>query len=685
MFRNGVITVTSLSMMVSLLASIACGETRDLLQDRSNWHVAHDNDDGAFIITDDGLVLSGKGKRVVVYNNDSFQGSFCAEVTFPEDDNVALALFQAKGGQPDLDNYTMIRVDRNAEGQVEVSVNDRQQGVDNVLDNTGRHLRRIRQMPPQRRDDYKHVLHGKQYSVPYTQTDKKLRIFRESNSGFLHFYYSVAKEIHGEEANGWMELAPSKDWSEPGTEFFIALVSHQPGNVKYHNVAVAQKPVEDQDDRRTGFRATRREYNWSGFFGNAVVVTFDDFFPWRDKDIKYVFWSETNFVPAWHINNQLLFTYEFVETWEGGNPGCHEPMSDRILRWASVNILEDNSVRKVIHYHYVLINPDYKVPLDEQGSQLPEVDEFYTFYPDGSGTRHIVYTPKLDTAYRHRHELAELIAIAGTKGHARPYFDSPALTLTNLQEDVELAHPGLKIDYGSHVDNWEQVIMSVHLKDQPDVFCVFSTDYDVLDTWSGYKIRYEIAWHSIDGTSNHWPINKRPFTGDTGSGATWDQEVSHSCLLSLGVLEGVDWNDHYKVDQRGRKYREWVSLIGVNEAGDLGGIRNRTRSWLFPGRVTPTQGCSFVQVDYQKKCLVFESNPTIKTCEFSVDPSQNTSALINPAFVIKNWGNEDAIAVRIGKKFVAEEDLRTDIEGNDLLVWLHETIDSRSVISIARK
>jgi hypothetical protein len=314
------------------------------------------------------------------------------------------------------------------------------------------------------------------------------------------------------------------------------------------------------------------------------------------------------------------------------------------------------------------------------------VDEYYTFYPDGSGTRHIVYTPKLDTDYRHRHELAELIAIAGTESHARPYFDSPALTLTNLQEDVELAHPGLKIDYGSHIDDWEQVIMSVHLKDQPDVFCVFSTDPDVMDTWSGYKIRYEIAWQSVNGRSNHWPVNKRPFTGDNGSGATWDQEVSHSCLLSLGVLDGIEWDDHYKIDQRGRKFREWVSLIGLNEAGDLDGIRSKTKSWLFPGKVTAKQGCKFLQVDYQKKCLVFEKSGESNTCEFSIDPSGNNSTLVNPALLIRNWGQDKDISITIDGESVAKKYVRKDIiNGNELLIWVYETIDSKSTISISRK
>lgn len=239
----------------------------------------------------------------------------------------------------------------------------------------------------------------------------------------------------------------------PGQNYYVALIACSDGQAVFNSFKAAQKPKADQDNTKTGFKATRREYNWSGFFGDAVVVTFGDEFKYRDRDIKFVFWSETNYIPAWHLHNQLLFTYEFVETWGGGNPGCHEPMSDRLKRWSRVEIVEDNDVRKVVHWHYVLCNPDYKVPDNDKGTQLPEVDEYFTFYPDGSGTRYIVYTPKLDTDFREAHEVAELISISGSSSHSKEFFSSPALTLLNLDGDVQNAHPGPKFDFGSKLDH----------------------------------------------------------------------------------------------------------------------------------------------------------------------------------------------------------------------------------------
>jgi hypothetical protein len=619
--------------------------------------------------------------RYGVYNTEPVSGHFLVEADFEEDENVGLALIQEKDRKPDVENYTMITVDKE-DGVVVVAVKDCQGGKKDVLDNTGEFRKeRSRRRPHQANDDYRHALNAEMYSVRFTETTKRVRIFRDSGPGFFHFYYGVGQKIHGEEASGWMELTPSKDWGREGHKYYVAMVALGKGEAVFKNIIAVQKPTVDQDDRQTGFNIDHREYNWSGFFGHALVVTFGDEFPYRDKDYKFVTWSEMNYIPAWHMNNQLLYTYEFVETWGGGNPGCHEPMSDRIKRWASVQIVEDNAVRKVFKWYYVLCNPDYKVPDDDKGEQLPEVEEYYTFYPDGSGTRNIMYIPKLDTDFRAPHELGELISCAGSQTHSKPFYDSPALTLMNLEGDVEQAHPGIKIDYGSHVDDWKQMIMAVHLKNMPDVFAVWSTDPAVPDTYSGYPIRYEIAWQSVNGTGSHWPVNKRPFTGDSGSGGTLEAEVSHSCLLSWGVRDGTDWQGHYKTREDGRKYREWVALIGLNEKGDLDGARDKAKSWLFPGQVKMLdENCRFVKNDVARKALVFEKTQEDMKCHFEIEPKD--SVMINPAIVVNDWGAWPFVKVQMGEMELSKGKYKLALEGKDLLIWIPTEIRDKTKFMI---
>jgi len=628
-------------------ASLHAGSvSKELLSDSfdgvsGNWQDIYlEGDSGSrYSIKSGSLKINVEGKsRYGIYHTVPIRGHFYVDAEFDEDDNVALALLQEKNGKPDPENFTMLTVEKNADGIVVVSVRDRQNEKEDVLDNTGllkktNERRRGRFESP---DAYRHILTGKQYSVPFDKTNKKIRIFHDGPAGFFHFYYAVKQIIHGEDASGWMEIAPSKDWAEDGQQYYVALIANSEGNAVFKNVKAVQKPTMDRDDRKTGFRAIRRDYNWSGCFGDGVVVSFDDEFAYHHKDIKFVFWSEMNYVPAWHVNNQLLYTYEFVETWGGGNPGCHEPMSDRLLRWSNVEIIEDNAVRKVVHWHYVLCDPDYKVPYDSIGTQIPEVDEFWTFYPDGSGTRYIRYTPKLDINIipEQPHELAEMIAIAGSSTNTIEHYDSPALTFTNLEGKTILSHPGAKFDYDSEINDWPQQITVLHFKNQPDFYSVFSVDERFPDTYSGYKIKYQNTWHNIAQKAVHWPVNKRPYTRAFGSTGTWKEEVTHSCLVSIDVKDGVDWSDNYKIDSRGRKYRDWIMFFGAEEKNQLGSIRDRVRSWLPTCEIKIlNDNCKFEMVDHREKAFVIKSAPKAEECNFNLILKGENSILINPCSV----------------------------------------------------
>jgi hypothetical protein len=649
-----------------------------------------ENISGRIEIVNGNLIIMGTSALFGIYYNSTVKGHFIVDLEFGADQNVGLALIQKKAGKPDLNNYTMLCVDAK-NNLTSVYVQDRQKGIDNVLDFSGKTNFEIDIDEKDEKvnighDLYKHVLTGKQYSVPFTETNKKIRIFREENSGFFHYYYQVSSVYNGQKYIDWMELRPSPDWAKQSTEYYIALLSLHEGETLIKSVKAQKKPMKDKDDKSTGFQVTKREYNWSGFIGDANVITFDNNFLFQERDIKFVFWTEMNYIPAWHLNNQLLYTYEFVETWDEDTPGCHEPMSDRLRQWTWVKVLEDNPVRKVLQWHYVLCNPNYEVPAQGRGKQLPEVDEYWTFYPDGSGIRHIIYTPKLDTDFRAAHELGEMISIAGSKSHSSDFYDTPALTMMNLEGETKQAHPGPKFDYYSDIDDWKQQILMVHFKDNPDVFCVWSHDPQIPETWSGYPIRYENAWQNPNGKIVHWPVNKRPYTSAYSSGGTWKAEVSHACLLSWGVRDGIEWKDHYKINANGRKYREWISLIGLNEQNNKTELYTRARSWLFIGEIKfNSVGCEFLKKDYNKNSFIFKTNQNIIDIEFRFIPEKQNTKIINPAIIIKNWGNGIDLQLSIDDIPLNTDLYRfTKINENDILIWLNTWLGPDHVVKIEK-
>ncbi len=694
-----------LTFIISILylpVMVLGGATDPLLSDNFDslsytWQelTFDEKSNGSFSVDGGHLQVSGDEKYFYgVWNETSIGGHFIVELSFPRDERIGLMLIQAIDGKPDYENYTMLTVDTNIDGAVVVEVRDMQNGRANVLDHTGETEFEYEEDSGDYPDDeitlgpdlYKHVLTGDQYSVPFTKTAGALRILREANSDFFHYYYRVSKDYAGKVYSDWMELRPSPDWAVPGTEYFVGLVTLGSGPAVFDGILVEQKPMNDRDDRSTGFAVTQREYNWSGFMGDSYVITFDQIFKYHDRDIKFVFWTEMNWVPAWQLNDQLLYTYEFVETWDEWGVGCMEPMSDRLRQWAWVKVLEDNEVRKVLHWHYVLCNPDYEVPDNANGEHLPEVDEIWTFYPDGSGTRHIRYTPKLDTDFRAAHELGEFISIAGSKSHSSDFYAEPALSMRNLEGDYKEAHPGPKFDYYSDLDDWKQQILTVHFEEEPDLFCVWSVDRKFPETYAGYKIRYENRWQNPNIKCVHWPVNKRPYHSAYASGGTWKAEVSHACLLSWGVRDGEDWKKHYELDERGRKYREWTSLVGLNDPDNPDRLADLTRSWLFRGKVSMEgEGADYAGVDYSQKALVFNADPQAEIIQFTLAPRSFTPKIIHPVFEIRNWSQDNDSEIVMNAKRMHKRDYRTAVtEDGTVLVWIQKEIDEPTSFFLKR-
>jgi hypothetical protein len=620
--------------------------------------------------------LTATDARFGLCRDHMISGHFYVDVDFTNRGCAGLGLIQINNGEPDTDNFTGITVDTNAAGQWVIRVRDRQAGADDVLDNTGAFT------AGEQAQRYTHVLTNR-YSAPFAQPAGKLRILRDHRSGFFHFYYAVRKQIRGAWAEGWMELAPSRCWGS-ATQAYQAVLLQETESAgtafaRFDNLVIRRKQLNDQRDTRTGFQLREREYNWSGYHGNALVITFDDAFDYRDRDCKFVFCSQFNYVPSWQLSDQLHYSYEFCETWGGGNTGCHEPMSDRMLRWSEVEVIENNDVRKVVHWHYVLCNPDYKVPDDDQGTQLPEGDEYWTFYPDGSAVRHICYTPKLDTSFREWNEVAELMVIADSTSDPDDHTDSPALTIMNLEGTWSKSFfPPVTTSYHDQAHEYNQFIIMAHFTNLMDAFTAFSHAEDISDTWSGYKLTTDIAWHKPDYIMSHWPIGHEPYATDNLTLGTWTSEVSHASLMGISAYYGyAEWTNNYKVDSRGRKYRDWTALVGLHGAGDPAGIREKTRSWLYPGTVTILGSNSvFDAIDYQRKSLVFTRTGTVSRCRFQLDPTTTGANVLQPAFELQQW-NATGIHVRTdGAWLTPVLDYRYHTDGTNMLLWIDHTYDT---------
>lgn len=504
------------------------------------------------------------------FHDKKLSGHFLIEVDFSPNDQAALAIFRANGDRPDLNNYSMIRIEK--EGGVPVlAIQDVQNGKRNVLDCTG----------AADRNRYQLFLDGKTHSVPFTDTNHRFRILRHAGEKFIHFYYQVKKNVRGKEAIGWMELAPSKEWPQLDGDFLMGLLAVN-GSASFDNAFAMSKPIDDIDDSHTGFKAVRREFNWSGYHGDALVVSFDkNDAPLTDGTRKFVFWEQANFVPSWFLDNELLQTFEFVETWGGGNPGCHEPMSDRLNRFSDVTLEHDGADYKLVHWQYALVDSDYKSPDDASGTQIPMCDEWFKIYPDGTILRRIRYKAKLDSKFRNWHELTELILVAGKNTDPSNQLASPSLTIWPLsQKRLDFIPKGRGAEYEKSHD--DATVLGVHFKKHPSVVCAFNDNAAQPKTFAGYPITFYKTWHDQDYHMSHWPINKERYHTDFfKSTTTWKQQVKHTSLAGAGVYGGSEWSDQTQTDpDDGRKYREWHSIISLIPQAEFSSVKPMVKRWL---------------------------------------------------------------------------------------------------------
>ena len=618
-----------------------------------------------------------------LYNAKSLSGNLYAEAEFAEDNLIGLALIAEKNGLPDTANFTMLAVSKR-DGITFVNQYDQQNGVRNVHD-----PKKI--INPSR---YEARLDSMTFSVPYRSTNKKIRILHESLSNTFHFYYGTSLTKWGITSDDWMEVAPQYSWLVPEQKFYIALVGKSSADSKdreavFKNIKVVQTPTNDKDDSQTGFKAVRRNFSWSGFDGEATVVTFGNEFAY-DKNIKFVLWDRANNAPAWRLTNQFLLNFEFFESGDSLYPGCHEAMSDRQRHGQSVIIVEDNDVRKIIHWHGIPLNPNFDFTGEHlKGKQYPYFDEYWTFYPDGTGTRQLIDMPNLDVNHRRvwGPEIIELMPIGGSLVEAGDLCNSPALSVFTMKDSVKTYFPQ-PTNHTNSKDSWgwNQIVYESHFKNNlPDLFIIYSQDEAYPELWSGIKIETQIDWHNTTWNFSHWPVGREPYGqnsqewGKTSrSYASNKNEVTHTSLVSAGFYRvGLDFNDHFLTDSAGRKFRRHVMLVGASKPYNYEEVRDQVRTWLDPGKITMLDNnCEFVKIDRIYRSIVFKSTGKKPECKFSIIPSKT---IINPTITIENWrGDNNADVLMNGNQIK----VRTAKEGNSLLVWIPAIISEKTNITI---
>ena len=392
-----------------------------------------------------------------------------------------------------------------------------------------------------------------------------------------------------------------------------------------------------------------------------VVVRFDQ------APIRLVFWQGTNYVPAWVTENGKWYTDEFLESW--GAPICPdgedcEPMSDKQSRYSHVSILESTDARAVIHWRYALSEVEHYLGShpDPLTGWFDWADEYWTVYPDGVAVRkQLIHTSDQNLT---DFEWQETIVINGPGQTPEDNINLDALTLTNMKgESVTYSwKPKSGVSF-TRPDGPETVtgppdanMQMVNLKSNWKPFQIVPPLNVKWDIYNGEKTYFTFeCW-------NHWPVAQIP---SSGRPCVAPDRPSHSSLSHIV----------WAASQPAENTQSELLLNGLTTKSPRE-LLPLARSWLSPPKVDlASEGFKSVGYDAAERAFVLVRDVPAgpASLDFTIQASEG-SPTVNPAIVIKNWGDGNARVTLDGKPIAPGKDLRfghvRGLEGTDLIIWI---------------
>ena len=390
-----------------------------------------------------------------------------------------------------------------------------------------------------------------------------------------------------------------------------------------------------------------------------IVVQFDE------SDCKFVFWRGTSYIPSWVTENGIAFNNGFNEGWN--EHGSCEPMSDKKVKYSSVKVVESNKARVVVQWRYALVDVTGVFAFEDPETGWGDwTNETYTIYPDMSAVRK---DKLLSNAPNAAHEWQESMMVMGPGQKPEDVLDFEALTVSNAQ--------GKKRTF-----SWEFETPPLWPQDPPNInsqlvntkskFKPFSSvrhqDDPKMDIYAGERRRHISAFPWW----NHWPVAPRPTDGRF---ASFSDRASHSSVSHWF------WGPYEKTDRSMTK----IMLCGMTDKG-IDHVYKMNKGWANPAEIS-VDGATEAVYKAEEKAYQLDATNSNRV-EITLSGSKD-SPIYNPAFVIKNWGeNEPEISLN-GTVLPESKDLRYDfkhsLNGIDLIVWLRTESTSKTTIAIKNK
>ncbi len=390
-----------------------------------------------------------------------------------------------------------------------------------------------------------------------------------------------------------------------------------------------------------------------------VVVNFDQ------ADYKFVFWRGTSYIPCWVTDTGVWYTNEFVERRGFHSPnteGCVEPMSDKQCRYSHVRIVENSPARVVIHWRYAPVDVNYEHPFTDPVTGWSDwVDEVYTIYPSGVGVRKITVQTNRPDLWM---EFQEAIVINQPGTMPEDNIEDGAISLANMAGQSKTYYwtneGGPEFEEGPE----HASILKVNLKAAQSPFALVAPPTEPGNLITSY------LGHAPTSKFNfwdHWPVSQDASDGRVATSAA---RPSHSSLGHIGLPGNADleWPPY----ETGKRKQTKIMLHGMTDKADEA-LVPLAKSWPNPPQLTMrSNGFSSAGYDPTQAAYIIKSNQKKAAASLSFTLSgDKKSPIINPVFVISDWGAEGVELTVSGK---------TMEEGSDYCIGYPETVIDKKMV-----
>ena len=381
-----------------------------------------------------------------------------------------------------------------------------------------------------------------------------------------------------------------------------------------------------------------------------ILVSFDD------KPSRFVFWRGTNYLPSLVTEPGPKGIWISDQGPEDYTDQCYEHMSDKMCRYSHVRLIENTDARVVVHWRNASVSIGYDwVSTNEDGWGL-WTDEYWYIYPDAVAIRYQV-SRRLADFPGVQTQQNEMLSQPGTRPEDNISYD--AITVSNKDGETELWNYSTGVPYikGSPIaENRNLVYMN--LKSDYKHFNIGETGSYLVpySQWTSMRLA---PGHSIYNAWDHYPFGLLPSDGTVATGI---DRTSSSCLITLYGLE------HKLEDGRTEMY----NIYGITDK-PASELKTLNRSWNQPARLLDIVGG--VSNGYEKGQRAYVITKDSDIISFKLNGSEE-NPILNPCFVIKNWGNKALAKIEIdGKNIAVDNNFRQgiirDTDGTKtMVIWL---------------